>query len=526
MSTLVDQFSSPVEARGNGGDLATVSTALFPMSFVPRELRLGPEETMLVGAIWGCMRAIVDPLATSPVNVVTRTSTGARQHLENDVVSYLLNVRPNPQMPACAFREILLTQSLIFGNGYAEIMRDAAGRIQELQPLLSSRMLLQRDPETGDVYYQYTQIDGVVAYLRADAVLHVRGPSIGDLLGDSAVMRASKAAALAVAEHQFASAYFASGCVVGGVIKVPAVISPEAKERMQADWKIKGSGRNAHSVKVLEAGTDFVQFETDASRSQLIESRRFSVDEIARFFGVPLVLLQVQASAQGYGRNLSDLFLTFSRMTLAPWAARFTQEAGYKLFPMRAPWRELELDLSGLTRGDELQRAQAAEVWLRTGTKSVNEVRASENMNDIGPEGDLHLVNSSMTLLDEENLTKPEPVAPAPTPDPANPTDPASADATDTEDAADAADPADGQEADPADASVDARLDRFRAKTSARIRDLRSHNHDEAFIAENINRLIDQSVSAFAGIDPVKARAALASVAAGATNAQAVYCLA
>jgi HK97 family phage portal protein len=186
--------------------------------------------------------------------------------------------------------------------------------------------------------------------------------------------------------------------VIGGMLKVPASFTPEVKAAITADWKNKHGGRNSHSMAVVPKDVEFQQFETNAQTAQLVESRRMSVEDVARFFGVPLVLLQVQQSAQGYGSNLRELMLDFTRRCLAPWANRLTEELAFKLFPQRSPWREFELDFAWLTRGTELDRATAAEKWINTGVMSVNEVRAAEGLNGIGPEGDQH------------KGTKPEPV--------------------------------------------------------------------------------------------------------------------
>ena len=115
---------------------------------------------------------------------------------------------------------------------------------------------------------------------------------------------------------------------------------------------------------------------------------------------MPLVKLGVPQAATGYGTNVSQLNLAFTRDTLQPWALRFSQEVTYKLFPQRAPWKEAAIDLSWLTKGTALECAQADEIRLRSGTRSINEVRDADGLNDIGPQGDEYRVRTKSGSVD------------------------------------------------------------------------------------------------------------------------------
>ncbi len=451
-----------------------------PLYFVTEELRLSPEEQISISAVWAAIRQIVDPIASSEVHVITKDKVGVRTCMPDDALAWILNRRANPDLTAQAFKEILLTETLLTGNGYAEIVKDMAGRVVELWPIPSDLVKVQRD-STGLVYL-VTEQDGTQKTLAASEVIHVRGPSLRGFLGDSLVYRAAKAIALAAAQDRFAAAYYANNTVMGGVIEFPTVLNPDTKKRMADDWKAKYGGRKkAHSIAVLEGGAKFTQFNVDADKSQLVPSRTFSVEEVARYFGVPLVRLGVQAAAQGYGTNVAQLNLQFVRDTLTPWVNRLCEEVAHKCYPQRQPWRDLEIDLTWLTLGDSLQRAQSYEVLIRTGVKTVNECRAIEGDNGIGPEGDLHLIGSGLTILDEENLSKPEPV------EPADPTDPAAEDAETPEEDAQDTKPESAQE-DQEDLlnALAIPLTRFQKRLTNRAKDLRKGTHTEEAIAAHL----------------------------------------
>lgn len=405
-------FSGLFNRRTAQWDPRRDSLGSFAMAFVPPSLRLTEEEMISTSVVWACIRAIVDPIATSEFKVFTRDANGGRKRLMDDDVAWMFNVRPNPDMPAQAFKEILLTQTLVHGDGYAEIVRNRAGKVQELVALDSERMTLQRNGD--DLVYVYRQVDGEPVVLFADEVLHVRGPSIRGLTGDSLVYRASKAVALHVAQERFATAYFENGAVLGGFVKLPGGLGEEARKRLRADILQRfGGHKKAHGIMFGEAGMEYQELGGNPAETQLVPSRSFSVEDISRYFQVPLVRLAVQAAAQGYGTNVSQLNLQFSRETLEPWKNRITEEAQYKLYPQRTPWREIEIETTWLTQGDDVQRAQAREIDIRCGVLTVNEGREQEGKNSIGPAGDLHLVQNNLVVLDEENLTKPEPL-PAP----------------------------------------------------------------------------------------------------------------
>jgi hypothetical protein len=145
---------------------------------------------------------------------------------------------------------------------------------------------------------------------------------------------------------------------------------------------------------------------SNARDAQVVEARQFMVEEMLRYFRVPPHKVAVALASQGYGRNLNELGISYVRDALKPLAVQMQQEADYKLFPQRAPWRSTEICLSEFTQGDELSRAQAAKFRIETGIKTINEVRESEGLNHIEGEqadlGDLHLIGSGYRVLSED----------------------------------------------------------------------------------------------------------------------------
>lgn len=392
----------------------------------------GSQEALQLSVVWACVSVISRSLAGCAWKVYERKD-GKLTYLEDDALDYLLNTRPNPEMTAISMKEALVSSAAVWGNGYAEIVRDQAGRVKELWPLNPDRTEpIRVDANgavatTGELAYRCFQPNtGATVILRQSAIYHLRGPSLTGLLGESMVFRAAKSLALTAAADQFATAYYRNNTVVGGVLEHPKTMDRVSFERLKADWAEKHSGPdNAHKPVILENGMTWKAMgDSSAATSQMLESRRFQVEELARWFAVPLHMLGSLAGSQGYGTNLEQLGLGFVRDCLGPWAERMQQEADWKFFPLRGPTskKQTRIDLSPLTRGDSLTRANAYAVMRRIGVYSANDILRMEGQNCIGPEGDVRLIEASMISYDE--LDSREDVAEAATETAMDPPDP------------------------------------------------------------------------------------------------------
>lgn len=366
-----------------------------------------------VSAVWGCIDVIARALAPRPWNVY-EVAQGKRSRRPDDRVSYLLNARPNPDTTAIAFRECMLYSCMAFGgNGYAEIQFDGAMRPVALWPLEPQRVSPMRDGN-GPLFYRVQQYGAETIDVPASRIFHLRGPSIQGFVGENILAHAAKCIAIGAAAQQFSASYFANGTVASGVLKHPAAISQAAVEKIRAQFAERYQGPSAsHKPLVLEEGMDWKSLTTDPDKMQLIDTRRFSVFDIARYFGVPLHKIQDPQGSQGYGTNVEQLGIQFVTDTVEPWARRLEQEADEKLFPDRRPARTTSIDLSRLTQGDFKTRMEGYEIAKRSGTLTTNEVREREGWNDIGPDGDVFLVQGAPQTLDRV-LRPPSPVVAAP----------------------------------------------------------------------------------------------------------------
>lgn len=362
-------------------------------------LNLSADDSMSLATVWACIDVIARNLASCRWNIYEPLPNSRRRVLTNDPKTWMLNNRPNPEMTAIGFREALLFQAIPFGNAFAEIVRDVGGRVIQLWPLMSDRMRITRDPKTWELRYEYTESDGSLKVLPQERIFHVRGPGMYGLTGDNVVARAAKSLAVYAAQERYSASFFGQGASPQGVLEFPHKLSREQHVMLQEDWAGKHKGpENAHKPVILESGMKYTATSFDPQKSQLTESKKFSVEEICRWFGVPPH--KVQHLEHATFSNIEHSSIEFVRDALVPWGRRISQEADAKIFDQAAPWRYTEIDLRPLTYGDAQSRALAQASWRQNGIMTANEIRAMEGLDDVGDEGDVLLVGSALTTVD------------------------------------------------------------------------------------------------------------------------------
>ncbi len=260
----------------------------------PAGIRLNEQESLEISTVWACVDSISKALASCFWRVTMRDANDRKQTLYDDPLSYLLNVQPNDDMTAISFREAMLICALTWGNGYAEIGRDGANRAVSLLPLEPDRVVAKRlgREENYRLVYEYTNpwpANNVVT-LQSKDVFHLHGPGISGLMGDNMAAKMSKAIGLAAAAERFASTYFGNNTIVGGVLETDRILNNETHERMRKDWDdIHKGPQNAHKVAILENGLKFHHLDANADKAQLVESRKFQVEEICFVPGTQII---------------------------------------------------------------------------------------------------------------------------------------------------------------------------------------------------------------------------------------------
>ncbi len=353
---------------------------------------------MQTSAVYACVRILAESVAGLPLHVYERTANGSKSTKPSHPLYQLLHDEPNREMTSFVFRETLMSHLLLWGNAYAQIIRDGRGFPIALYPLLPDRMAVDRR-ESGELVYTYQSDKGQVK-LRRENILHIPGLGFDGLIGYLPIAMAKNAVGLALATEDYGATFFANGANPGGVLEHPGVIKPEQADRLRESWQSQFGGANAHKVAVLEEGLKFHQMSIPPEQAQFLETRKFQINEIARIFRVPPHMVgDLEKSSFS---NIEQQSLEFVKYTLDPWVVRWEQSLQQALIlPSEKATIFIKFNLDGLLRGDYQSRMQGYSTGIQNGFMSVNDVRGLEDMNLLTAEegGDLHFVNGNMVKL-------------------------------------------------------------------------------------------------------------------------------
>lgn len=361
---------------------------------------------MQTTAVYACVRILAEAVASLPLHVYEYQDDGGKKLVHDHPLYYLLHDEPNPEMTSFVFRETLMSHLLIWGNAYAQIIRDGAGRVLGLYPLLPDKMEVQRD-DRGNIYYVYSRNSdenptfkeyGNIK-LKAEDVLHIPGLGFDGLIGYSPIAMAKNAVGMTLACEEYGASFFANGANPGGVLEHPGVLKDPSKVRESWNSVYRGVS-NAHKIAVLEEGMKYQQIGIPPEEAQFLETRKFQINEIARLYRIPPHM--VGDLDKSSFSNIEQQSLEFVKYTLDPWVIRWEQSLQKSLLlPGEKGKYFIKLNVDGLLRGDYQSRMNGYAVGRQNGWFSANDIREMENMNPIPDEegGNLYLINGAMTKL-------------------------------------------------------------------------------------------------------------------------------
>lgn len=367
--------------------------------------RVNEFTAMQTTAVYACVRILAESIAGLPLHVYAYRGEG-RERVPGHPLFTILHDAPNPEMTSFVFRETLMVHLLLWGNAYAQILRDRAGRVAGLYPLLPNRMSVNRD-EGGRLYYTYQRVTeenpnfkrGGEVVLATEDVLHIPGLGFDGLIGYSPIAMARNAVGMTLACEEYGASFFANGARPGGVLQHPGVLKDPAK--LRESWQaVYGGAANTGKVAVLEEGMTYQQIGIPPEEAQFLETRKFQVDEIARLYRIPPHM--VGDLDKSSFSNIEQQSLEFVKYTLNPWVVRWEQALQKSLLlPEERKRYFIRFNVDGLLRGDYQSRMQGYAVGRQNGWLSANDIREMEDMNPIPAEegGDTYLINGNMTKL-------------------------------------------------------------------------------------------------------------------------------
>ena len=317
----------------------------------------------------------------------------------------LLHDEPNPEMTSFIFRETLMTHLLLYGNAYAQVIRNGKGEVVALYPLMPNKMTVDRD-QNGQLYYTYmrsseearTMKDGTV-YLMPRDVLHIPGLGFDGLVGYSPIAMAKNAIGLAIATEEYGAKFFANGAAPSGVLEHPGVVKDP--QRLRENWMSQfGGSANSGKVAVLEEGLKYTPISISPEQAQFLETRKFQINEIARIFRVPPHMIgDLERSTYS---NIESQGIDFVKYSLQPWVLRFEQNMERRLLTdVEKGVLTIRFNMEGLLRGEYKTRMEGYSVGIQNGFLCPNDVRQLEGWELIPEEqgGYVYRCNGNMIPL-------------------------------------------------------------------------------------------------------------------------------
>ena len=361
--------------------------------------------SMQMTAVYACVRILAVAIAGLPLHLYRHGEDSSKQKAKDHPHYTLLHAEPNVEMTSFVFRETLMTHLLLWGNAYAQIIRNGKGQVVALYPLMPNRMQVDRD-KNGKLYYQYTTsaedtpiLQGTTVILDPSEVLHIPGLGFDGLVGYSPIAMAKNAIGMAIACEEFGAKFFANGAAPSGVLEHPGTVKDPT--RLRETWQGQfGGSANAGKVAVLEEGMKYTPISISPEQAQFLQTRKFQINEIARIFRVPPHMLgDLEKSSFS---NIEQQSLEFVKYTLDPWVIRWEQALSRALLSAEEKQSFFfRFNVEGLLRGDYQSRMSGYATARQNGWMNANDIRTLEDMDLITTEdgGYLYLINGNMLPL-------------------------------------------------------------------------------------------------------------------------------
>ena len=395
-------FSGLFKSRDKPQDRTAGSSYTFFMGGTTSGKTVTERTAMQMTAVYSCVRILAEAVAGLPLHLYKYTQNGGKEKAIDHPLYRLLHDEPNPEMSSFVFRETLMTHLLLWGNAYAQVIRNGKNEVIALYPLMPNKMSVDRD-SNGQLYYSYYRgADEAIrdtqntVILKPSDVLHIPGLGFDGLVGYSPIAMAKNAIGMAIACEEFGAKFFANGAAPSGVLEHPGTIKDPS--RVRDAWQSQfGGSSNSGKVAVLEEGMKYTPISISPEQAQFLETRKFQINEIARIFRVPPHMVgDLEKSSFS---NIEQQSLEFVKYTLDPWVIRWEQSIQRALLSHdeKAVYFA-KFNLEGLLRGDYQSRMNGYAIGRQNGWMSANDIRELENLDRIPAEegGDLYLINGNM----------------------------------------------------------------------------------------------------------------------------------
>jgi HK97 family phage portal protein len=341
-------------------------------------VNVNEDNAITYSAVHNAITIYSEIAAMLPLNIYKRLDPRGKEKATTHHLYKILHDQPNPEMTSFVFRETLMGHLLTYRNAYAEIEYDNANRVKALWPLLPDRTWPERDKKTQKLYYKTVLPGGKGVKLPSKRVFHVPGRSNNGVKGINLIQLMKESIGTGLALEKYGAKFFDNNGTPSGVLEHPGELSDSAHDHLKKDWESKHGGLdNAHRIAILEEGLAWKQIGISPEDAQMLESKKFQITEIARWFNIPPHMLKDMERATF--SNIEQQSLEFVIYYLTPWLKRFEQQIQKDLIKNNSYFAEFLVD--ALLRGDIESRYNAYSKGIQNGFLSPNDAREKENMN-------------------------------------------------------------------------------------------------------------------------------------------------
>lgn len=372
-----------------------------PMAYAVQSTKVLTEEGALqISTVWACVRLLAETVASLPLMVYE--NEGDNRALAKDSILYsVLHHRPNSRMTSMEFRETMMLNLCLHGNAFARIERNTRGNIVALWPMSAQQMKVVIG-SAGETVYLYETDKGEYPFESRD-IFHVKLFGNGNI-GLSPLEYARSSLGLTAAADEYSNKFYTNGGKPGGVLKIDQVLSKDNREKLRENFAAMHEGsENAHKLFLLEGGMSYQQIQINPEDAQMLQTRRFQIEDLCRWFGVPSFLVNDTEKTTTWGSGIEQMLLGFYQLNLRPYLTRWEQAIQNQLLtPQERRKYTVEFNFEGLLRASTEARAGFYSQMVNNGLMTRNEVRKKENLPQMDGDGANQLtVQTALTPIDK-----------------------------------------------------------------------------------------------------------------------------
>ena len=362
-------------------------------------VKVTKDNAMSISGVYAAVKLLSDSISSLPIHLIKETKDKKEKDYSNPLYK-LVAREPNKLMTSYTWRQIFMPQILLWGNAYAVIDWDKKTmRPKQLMPVHASKVSIEL--KNGIAYYTI-KLESKTLKIDQSNIVHFRG--LGDEIeGKSVIDYAKDNLGLGKAAEDFGSKFFSNGASIGGVYEHPTQLSDKAYNNLQKSLERRTSGlTNSHKILILEEGMKFTTTSIPPNAAQFLETRKFSINDIARWFGVPPHMIADLERATF--SNIEQQNLNFSQFSILPYVILIEQELNRKL--LREDEKDttyFKLNMDGLLRGDMQSRYTAYQIGIQNGIVNPNEVRRKEDLDGYEGGSDYWMASNISRIKDLNN---------------------------------------------------------------------------------------------------------------------------